>query len=92
MPSINYCLVSREDYPDFRRISVDGDAMAEEYDDFVGKVILAEDSMKTRGISVATIYVKPEELLLWCKSRNRLVDGSARAEYVILQAIEMEKK
>jgi hypothetical protein len=91
-PAIGFCFVSREDYPEFRRISVDGDAMADEYDGFVTHIEKFQSEMKKQGGAAIKLYIKPEELLAWCESKGRPVDSNARAEYAARRLIEETKK
>ncbi len=38
--------------------------------------------LRENGVDCERVYVRVDELVAWCRERDRPVDGSARADYV----------
>ena len=79
--TMSHCFVTRGDYDEFRRISVDGDSMPAEYDVFASNVQQFLDRIQNQGGAAVKMYIKPAELLAWCRAQGRDVDSNSRAEY-----------
>ena len=72
---------SLEQYDRLREISADADNLEDTYEEWKAS---AENALKTFSASGAVAYkvaVDVEELLKWCNSKNRQVDGAARSEF-----------
>jgi hypothetical protein len=81
MPQIGHWFVSRDDFGEMRRIVVDPDNIADDYDIFVEKIEDYLGHVRNQGGTPVKVYIKPAELLAWCKAEGRPVDSRARADY-----------
>lgn len=88
MNPIKHCMVSAEDYPDFRSVSVDGPNMPTDYATFVARVEEFLQGVKDQGGVAAKVYIKPLELAAWCKAQGIPVNSNARAEYAARHDID----
>jgi hypothetical protein len=78
------CLVSPEDYGEFRRVCVDQHTLPLDYGDYVKTTQELLESAASQGILAVKMYVKPAELVAWCWDRRRPVGSKARADYVAI--------
>lgn len=71
-----------------RAESVDSDDLEETYGEWLefAKRYLSE--IWESGIDIFKVEVDVEEMVAWCKSRNRPLDGEARVEFVALKLKE----
>ena len=70
-----------EQWDRLRKISADADNMEDTYGEWKAS---AENALKTLSASGAVaqkVVVDVEELLNWCNSKDRAVDGAARSEF-----------
>ena len=81
----------REQWDHLLEISSDRDELEDTYDEWVA---VAERRVKELGQHVymlCKVDVDVEELVSWCNSQNRPVDGTARTEFVLLKLREQDE-
>jgi hypothetical protein len=78
---VTFCFVSREDFEDYRKVSIDPDSIATDYDVFVKKLDEFAEGIRAQGGVAIKVYIKPAELAAWCHSKGRRIDASAKATY-----------
>lgn len=70
-----------EQWERLREVAADQETLGETYEEWVANAERAVREMRRAGIHAEKVEVDVEELLAWCKARNRDVDGEARAQY-----------
>ena len=63
-------------------ISVDREDLEGSYDEWLGAMPSRMAEFQDAGLKPHKIDVSIAELIAWCQSQGRVVDGAARAEYV----------
>ena len=87
---IAYCLVSRDDWPEWHRINTDVPPDAD-YDTWLKNVEEYRNSLIAQGIRPVQIDVQPAEFIAWCRETGRNIDSSARSTYAATRLIEINK-
>jgi hypothetical protein len=91
MMSIGMLFFSRDDRPEYCRISADID-IDEDYDEYLSNVEKLLADLAERGLRVVKIETKPAELLAWCKAHRLEVDSSSRARYASERVSELDEE
>jgi hypothetical protein len=88
MPTVpvGICFVSRDDWPEYCRISTDIAADAS-YDKWLKKVEEICAGIKADGAQIIKVDTKPAELLAWCQARKLVVDRNSRAQYAAFRVM-----
>jgi hypothetical protein len=73
--------ISREYYPEFRAVCVDGDGMPGDYKVFLKTYNQQVSELRASGVSPTQMNIKPGELAAWCKANGHAVDNSGRTAY-----------
>lgn len=73
---------TREQWELLSQVAADSDSMEETYEQWENNAGNAYRILHRSGYLVRTIDIDVTELLRWCKSRNRPLDGEARSDYV----------
>jgi len=63
-------------------VSVDREDLERSYDEWLGAIPSRISEIEDAGLKPHKIDVSIAELIAWCQSQGRVVDGAARAEYV----------
>jgi hypothetical protein len=71
-----------EQWQRLREISADRKELEDSYQEWVRNVERAIKELNRNGIQSVKVAVEVEELLKWCQSRNKPVNGEARADFV----------
>ena len=91
MMSVGICLVSRQDWPEYCRISTDI-PVGSDYDTYLKGVEELCDSMAAKGRRPVKLDVKPAELLAWCQERGLEVNSSSRSHYAAARIAGLNQK
>lgn len=75
--------VSREDYHELLRIVDDQNSFPSDYDSFLKLCDNMIEDYKKAGLNIIKVNINPSELAEWCRSQNRNIDSTARAEYAV---------
>ncbi|MFP4255990.1 MAG: hypothetical protein ACLFQ9_03935 [Desulfobacterales bacterium] len=73
---------SREQWELLRQVAPDFDSMEQTYELWKDKTGNAYRILQQSGYRVETVDVDVTELLRWCKTHGRSVDGEARSDYI----------
>lgn len=81
----------REQWALLKSVATDADELEETYDEWLE---FAERYLKEvweTGIDIFKVEVDVEELIQWCQTNDRAVDGEARSEFVALKLKERDQ-
>lgn len=82
MPVV-HCFVAPEDYQDLRLVSADGAGMAESFEAYAVEVEKFLEYQRAQGSIAVKMYIKPADLVAWCRREGRAIDSRARAAYAV---------
>jgi hypothetical protein len=73
-------------------ISSDRAELEDTYDEW--KAVAEENlgNLAQHGYNLRKVEIDVEELLIWCNSQNRAVDGDARTEFTVVQLRESKQE
>jgi hypothetical protein len=71
-----------EQWPRLLEMSADRETLEPTYEEWESNVEQKARRLRENGVSLGRVDVDVDELLAWCKSEGRPVDGAARAAYV----------
>jgi hypothetical protein len=82
----------REQWGRFLEISSDRAELEDTYDEW--KAVAKENLgyLARHGYTFRKVEIDVEELLIWCNSQNRPVDGDARSEFTAVKLRESEQE
>jgi hypothetical protein len=82
----------REQWDRLLEISSDRVELEDTYDEW--KAVAEENlgNLAQHGYTLRKIEIDVEELLIWCNSQNRPVDGDARSEFTVVKLHESEQE
>ncbi|MFP4668071.1 MAG: hypothetical protein ACOCQI_01010 [Desulfosalsimonas sp.] len=83
---------SREQWELLSQVASDADSMDETFENWQETAENAYRLLLQSGYPVRTVNVDVTELLRWCKSRNRPVDGEARSDFIEERAGERRQR
>lgn len=83
---------SREQWELLRQVASDLDSIEHTYELWEDKAENAYRILQQSGYRVETVDVDVAELLRWCKSHGRHVDGEARSDYIEEKIEERRRK
>ena len=81
----------REQWDRLLEISSDRDELEDTYDEWQA---MAEENLRKlaqHGYVLHKVDIDVEELLRWCNSQNRSVDGGARSEFTVIKLRELDE-
>lgn len=83
---------TREAWGRLREVADDIQALDETYEDWERGALAAIRDFQSAGRHIRKVPIDIDELLTWCRERNRRIDSAARAEYVtyLLQRAERD--
>ena len=83
----------REDQWDrLRELSDDRDDLAETHAEWLEMIERKWSELTATGLQLRRVAVDVEDLWSWCRSNGRVLDGSARSEYVARRARELMQR
>ena len=88
---VAYCFVAKEDYEDFRSSCTDGQEMSVDYDVFSAKSRHFQQALHDEGVVAIKVYIKPAELVAWCRSHGREINADGRRAYAAFIAMKKGK-
>jgi hypothetical protein len=91
MQSVGICFVSRENWPEYCRISTDI-PVGPDYDTYLNAVEKFCAEFAAKGGRAIRIETEPSELSAWCKTRNLEVNPSSRSRYAAMRMADLDKK
>jgi hypothetical protein len=71
-----------EQWSMLRALSSDPEVLERTHAEWLAGVAKTMEALRQQGISVKKIDIDVQELSAWCQSRDRVMDGDARATYV----------
>lgn len=73
-------------------ISADRTELENTYDEW--KAVAEENlvNLSRHGYKLRKVHIDVEELLIWCNSQNRAVDGDARTEFTVMKLSESNQE
>jgi hypothetical protein len=75
----------REQWPLLRKEAADPEVLEETYEDWLSIAERSVLDMAQEGVRTERVEVDVQELLTWCRTNNRPLDGKARAEFTTRQ-------
>jgi hypothetical protein len=91
MSRVGICFVSRENWPEYCRISTDIPA-GSDYDSYLNAVEKFCADFAAKGGRAVKVDTDPAELLAWCKARNLVVNPSSRSHYAAFRLAQQDKQ
>jgi hypothetical protein len=78
----------RDQWDRLLEISSDRSELEDTYDEW--KAVAEEhlENLAQHGYKLCKVEIDVEELLIWCNSQNRAVDGDARTEFTVMKLRE----
>jgi hypothetical protein len=83
--------ISRSDYPDLCKVSVDFPKSAPDYSVWIKRQNDGIESLRAQGIFPIQVNVKPLEMAAWCKLNGLKVDSNGRAAYAAALVLRQNK-
>ena len=82
----------RDQWDRLLEISSDRAELEDTYDEW--KAVAEENlvNLAQHGYELCKVQIDVEELLIWCNSQNRTVDGDARTEFTVMKLRESNQK
>ena len=82
----------RDQWDRLLEISSDRAELEDTYDEW--KAVAEENlwNLAQHGYKLCKVEIDVEELLIWCNSQNRAVDGDARTEFTVMKLRESNQK
>ena len=71
-----------DQWDSLRQVSTDRDKLEKTYFEWLIFALDYEKEMTNKGIAFQKIEIDVNELISWCKTNNKKVDGDSRAEFV----------
>jgi len=71
----------RQDWERLLQVSVDREELEDTYDEWAAAMPARMAEIEQAGIEAHKIDVALDELISWCHSNGRVVDGAARADF-----------
>jgi hypothetical protein len=81
----------REQWNRLLEISSDRDRLEDTYEEWKSTAEKHFDELARPGFAIRRVDIDVEELLSWCGSQDRPVDGEARAQFTTMKLREREK-
>ena len=81
----------REQWERLLEISSDREELEDTYDEWLAMAERRMKELARHGYMLRKVDIDVEELVSWCNSQNRPVDGTARTEFVILKLREQDE-
>ena len=81
----------REQWNRLLEISSDRDQLEDTYEEWKSIAEKHFDELALPGLPIRKVDIDVEELLSWCGSQDRPVDGEARAQFTAMKLREREK-
>lgn len=81
----------REQWNRLLEMSSDRDKLEDTFDEWKSSAEKQFDNLARSGFLVRKVDIDVDELLSWCDSKNRPVDGEARADYTATTLREREQ-
>jgi hypothetical protein len=73
-----------------REVSTDKDELEQTYEEWKAIVERRVRQLEDGGVCIGRVEIDVEELVAWCTSEGRPVDGAARAAYASLKLREQD--
>lgn len=80
-----------EQWRKLREVSSDVENLEEKHEDWRVSAQSRLIELRQSGLDVCMVDVDVDELVLWCKERNRLIDAKSRSEFVADKLRKMDK-
>ena len=71
-----------EQWTMLRALASDPEVLEKTYAEWLNFAMKTMDELRKQGLLVRKIDVDVQELAAWCQSRDRVLDGEARANFV----------
>lgn len=80
---------AREDYPRILHVMEDAHKLPRTYDEFSKSFESVERQVKSQGAVLVRAIIKPDEFVVWCRSRGLKVDAQARMRFANEAALDV---
>ena len=81
-----------EQWPRLLEVSVDRSELERMYDEWQAMATKGLADLARAGVWARTVDVDVDELVEWCRSEGRAVDGAARAAFAVLKLRQTNKE
>ena len=85
MPVAGVAWYQPEQWPLLKKNAADPDVLEDTYEEWLKMAETAVINLEKQGVLIERVTINIEDLLRWCRARNRPLDGSARAEFTTRQ-------
>ena len=82
----------RDQWDRLLEISSDRAELEDTYDEWKAMAEENLGNLAQHGYKLCKVEIDVEELLIWCNSQNRAVDGGARTEFTVMKLRESDQK
>jgi hypothetical protein len=80
---------SPEAYARLREVAVDRENIHDQWVQWAAKSKELSEVLRSRGVVVQRIDVDIEELIAWCASEGKPIDGASRAAFISMKCREL---
>ncbi len=80
---------TREGYPTMYAAAIDKEGLYETFEGWRSGAMKTRRMLRRQGADVERLVVDADELVAWCVSEKRPLDGSARAAFVALKGSQL---
>ena len=88
---LGFAWYSRDQWNRLLEVSSDRDQLEDTYEEWKSTAEKRFDELARPGFSIRKVDIDVEELLSWCNSQDRPVDGETRAHFTAMKLREREK-
>jgi hypothetical protein len=88
---LGFAWYSREQWNRLLEVSSDRDQLEDTYEEWKSTAEKRFDELARPDFPIQKVDIDVEELLSWCSSQDRPVDGEARAQFAAMKLREREK-
>lgn len=82
----------KSDYQEILELSVDRDGLDKTWEDWKKNKEGVKLTLEKQGLTPVDVYVKPSELVKYCRSKGLEINGKSRAEFVQNKVRELNTK
>lgn len=78
-----------EQYPRLREASTDSENIQERWSEWEATASNTLEILSAQGLTVRKIPIDVEEMIAWCKSQGKPLNGASRAEFIARKCREI---
>ena len=80
---------SRDEWRQLKAVAADRDALDDTYEEWLSTAEKTLKDLEANRIVVEKVNMTVDQLLKWCRRKNRVLDSEARSEYASIKVREL---